>query len=631
MFRPLAMQHASLWLVRESAPAAALALAECGVFNPDNAEQFKYELPDLPEQHYREAFLGARGRMDKILAQCGWRPEVSPLTQESRPASLEALERLNSRLAEIWNALFEAQERRHQLEEERSRISQLLQTLDLFASLDLDLGALLSRHRFLDVRVGTVPSANLPRLREALELARFLVTTFASGQGIEHCVLAGPAGTTEEINALLQTAGWHSVEVPPELRTHPDTARAKLVQRLASLEREAAAQRSALEELQKVHWPEFEQAETTLALAAPYASMIDNAMRGHGGLVLMTGWVPGRDVERLRQLLHDRLGRPFLLRLREPEPGERPRVPSVVRHPALLRSFARLVRVYGVPRYGEIDPTWLFAISFILMFGMMFGDVGQGALLALIGFNLRGKLASARVLMVSAGICSAVFGFVYGSVFGYEHVLRPIWMSPMSDPLRILSIALYWGVGFILVACLIKTHNLYVEKGAAAAAFDAGGCAGILLYLGAVLGLMGWFRDSAFGAGPALMAGGGGAAILIYNWHEQKGGQAERVLVAFIEVLETVIAFFANTLSFMRVGAFSLNHVALALAVFTVADMLGGAGHWVVVVAGNIFVMALEGAIVAIQALRLEYYEGFSRFFSADGREFHPLQWREKN
>ena len=168
--------------------------------------------------------------------------------------------------------------------------------------------------------------------------------------------------------------------------------------------------------------------------------------------------------------------------------------------------------------------------------------------------------------MVSAGIYSAVFGFVYGSVFGYEHVLRPIWMSPMSDPLRILSIALYWGVGFILVACLIKTHNLYVEKGAAAAAFDAGGCAGILLYLGAVLGLMGWFRDSAFGAGPALMAGGGGAAILIYNWHEQKGGQAERVLVAFIEVLETVIAFFANTLSFMRVGAFSLNHVALALA-----------------------------------------------------------------
>ena len=90
-------------------------------------------------------------------------------------------------------------------------------------------------------------------------------------------------------------------------------------------------------------------------------------------------------------------------------------------------------------------------------------------------------------------------------------------------------------------------------------------------------------------------------------------------------VIETLTAFVANTLSFLRVAAFSLNHVALALAIFAMAEQLSTPGHWVMVVFGNLFVLVLEGAIVAIQALRLEYYEGFSRFFTGDGREFRPL------
>jgi len=96
--------------------------------------------------------------------------------------------------------------------------------------------------------------------------------------------------------------------------------------------------------------------------------------------------------------------------------------------------------------------------------------------------------------------------------------------------------------------------------------------------------------------------------------------------VVLIEGFETVMGYFANTLSFLRVAAFSLNHVALFLAVFTIAGMLGTTGHWITVVIGNLFVLVLEGAIVAIQVLRLEYYEGFSRFFSGDGREFQPLR-----
>lgn len=626
MLRTLPMQHAALWLTRSDAPAASLALAECGVFNPDTAERYRAELPDQDERRYREIYQSARSRLERILGylQRPLAPQLPELTTAVETAGLEALD---ARLGEIWNDCFDERESARRAEDERSRIAQLLAALETFTALDLDLGALLAEHRFLDVRVGTVPSANLPRLREALAIAGFVIDVYAGGEGLERCVIAGPTGRAEEIGSLLSTAGWHSVEVPPELRTHPERARSQLTARLEAATAKAGAAAALRTRAAERYGPELERAAATLAMAAPYAEMVDNALRCRGGLVLMNGWVPRRDAGRLRAALDRHLKHAYVLRLRDPEPGERPLVPSVVRQPGLLKSFARLVETYGVPRYGEVDPTALFAVSFVLMFGMMFGDVGQGAVLAAIGLALRGPLAPARVLMASAGLSSVAFGFLYGSVFGNEHLIEPLWMSPLHDPMLMLLLAVYWGIGFIAIATLIRTYNLYVQRGLAAALLDAGGVAGIALYAGAVLAVAGWLRDGTAGVLAPLLAAAGGVAILTHTYVEQPGTVPERAIVALIETLEAVIGFFANTLSFMRVGAFSLNHVALALAVFTIADMLGGAGHWVALVLGNLFIMVLEGAIVAIQALRLEYYEGFSRFYSGDGREFRPLRF----
>ncbi|MFZ5555737.1 MAG: V-type ATP synthase subunit I, partial [Pseudomonadota bacterium] len=461
MFRPLPMQHVSLWLTREDAPAASLALAECGAFNPDTAERYRAELPDVSEQRYRDAYLSARSRLDRILAHCERIP-ANPLPAQTRPVPLIELEALNARLGEIWSACFDTRESVRRAEEDHRRYAQLLQTLGTFASLDLDLGTLLAEHRFIDVRVGTVPAANLPRLRDALALAGFVVSVFGTGEGIEHCIIVGPTGRGGEVTSLLHTAGFHSVDLPPELRMHPQQARAELAARLRESEEKSRAACAVRDETKARYWPELEQAQVALAMAAPYADMVQNASRGRGGLVLMTGWVPKRDAAALRASLDRHLTRPYLLKLRDPEPHERPLVPSVVRQPALLKSFARLVETYGVPRYGEVDPTLLFAVSFVLMFGMMFGDVGQGAVLAAVGLALRGFLAPARVLMVSAGVSSMAFGVLYGSVFGFEDWLHPVWMSPLADPMRVLTLAVYWGIGFILVASLIKAYNLYV-------------------------------------------------------------------------------------------------------------------------------------------------------------------------
>jgi len=621
------MRHVSLWLVREDAPAAALALAELGAFCPDLDADGGLDAPDAAERRFREAWLSARSRLERIGASCDTPPEahVPPAPQ---PVGLDAMAALDARLGEIWNEAFAGAEAVRLAEEERARTVQLLGTLATFAGVDVDLGALLRERRFLAVRLGTVPAQNVARLRDALTLAGFVLDTFGEDASATRAIVVGPAGRETQIDSLLATAGWHGIEVPPDLRTHPDTARDVLQRRLAALDADIASRRAAARETLRRRGPDLDAAATTIAIARPYAEVIESALRGRGGLTQLSGWIPRRDEERLRTAVAAAVSRPHLLRLRDPEPGERARVPSVVRQPALLRGFAELVHTYGVPRYGEIDPTALFAVSFVIMFGMMFGDVGQGAVLAGAGLALRGRLASARTLMVSCGTASMVFGLLYGSVFGVEHWVHPVWISPLADPLRMLAVAVYWGIGFIAVASLVRIHNLWAAHGPWAAMADAGGAAGLTLYLGAVSGLASVLQGGEFGAAPALAMALGAAVILAHAYREQEGPVAERALVAFIETFEALIGFFANTLSFMRVGAFSLNHVALAAAVFAIAGMLSGAGQVAAIVAGNVFILVLEGAIVAIQALRLEYYEGFSRFFSGDGRSLTPLLLR---
>jgi V/A-type H+-transporting ATPase subunit I len=349
-------------------------------------------------------------------------------------------------------------------------------------------------------------------------------------------------------------------------------------------------------------------------------------MPGRGSLVTMSGWVPQEGMPHLKEMLARTFGSRYLLRARDPRPDERMQVPSAIRHHRWLQPFANLVLNYGVPRYGEIDPTVLFAFSFVLMFGMMFGDVGHGAAIALAAALLHRRLGHYTVLGIAVGISSMFFGLLYGSVFGFEHLITALWMSPLSDPMRMLGVALGWGIAFILLATALTIRNRIAEGRLREALMCSPGVAGLLLYLGLLSAAWRYATTGEAGILPLLAIVAALAAILGYSWqHNRQVVLGERVLIALMEGFESVMAYISNTLSFLRLAAFSLNHVALSIAIFTVANMLHTTGYWLTVVLGNVFILVLEGAIVAIQTLRLEYYEGFSRFFGGDGRAFRPL------
>jgi V/A-type H+-transporting ATPase subunit I len=179
-----------------------------------------------------------------------------------------------------------------------------------------------------------------------------------------------------------------------------------------------------------------------------------------------------------------------------------------------------------------------------------------------------------------------------------------------------------------MVACLLAIYNRWVVGNIVGAWLGHHGIVNLVFYLSLVWGGLSLAGSGEFGGLPTLLVLGSLGALAVYGWRHLDAPAGEKVLVVFIETLETIIGYVSNTLSFLRVAAFSLNHAALSLAVLTLADMMGMTGHVLTVILGNLFVLVLEGGIVAIQVMRLEYYEGFSRYFSGEGHAFAPLRLR---
>jgi V/A-type H+-transporting ATPase subunit I len=630
------MKHVRLLILTEDLPQASLALADMESFHPDTRPPTEARLDGLPGREYREVFAQANSRIEKIGKLIS--VEETPEIEQVRVVDFAELQSLNEWLGTIWNETSSYEEDLRRLDDEERLAKEQQAALANFAHLNIDLSMLRSKTRFLDFYVGLVPRENLRQLEGAVGLAGYILHVYMQQGENAHVVIVGPAGTKEsQLSAVLDAAGFQNLPIPQELDRTPAELQRDLDNQRESID---SQRRTLLDTLAR--WSEpfakpLLDARRTLMLAEPLVSL-DPSIRSAGYLAYLAGWVPARSVERLEQRLRESLNHPFEMSSRNPTADERALVPTVPAKSWLLAPFAMLVKQYGVPEYGEVDPTPLFAVTFILMFGSMFGDIGQGAVIALAAWLLRLKLGRFWPFGVMAGLSSMVFGVLFGSIFGEEHLIPALWMNPLSDPLLMLRIALGWGVLFLTLACLLAIYNRLVIRNWSGAVFGHHGIINLVFYLSlitgavnvATAGTQGVETEAAgaFGHLPMFLAIGSLAALAWHSWQHQEGAAGEKILVVFIETLETLIGYVSNTLSFLRVAAFSLNHVALSIAIFTLAGMMGAFGHVVTLILGNIFVIVLEGGIVMIQVMRLQYYEGFSRYFSGNGHEFAPLKLR---
>lgn len=299
------------------------------------------------------------------------------------------------------------------------------------------------------------------------------------------------------------------------------------------------------------------------------------------------------------------------------------------------RAFAPLVETYGTVPYADVDPTLPAGLAYVFMFGMMFGDVGHGVLLILAGSVLWAgrptRLARYRRgwgFIVGAGVAASGFGVLYGEFFGPTGVVPVLWLSPLEEPITLLAAAL--GVGAVLIAgaYVLGTVNRWREGGWPAAVSAPSGLAGVALFAGLGLVLLGLVAGSVW-----LLIGGivvaSGLVLASVGFLAASEGGAAGIVQTLVELFDAVIRLGANLVSFARLAAFGLTHAAVGQLVWngTTAlwgGVLGSLAAITVFVVGNALAFALEALVAGVQALRLEYYELFSRLFVTEGRPFRP-------
>ncbi len=630
MFAPtIQMQHVLIQALTEDLPKISVALADVGIFDPDKRSVDADKFPVVPGDKYKQLFNQASSRMEKIAEILNLEP--LPMVKKVRVVEESELARINSWLGDIWATASSYEEQFRHLKDEETLINQREDSLENFANLRVDLGLLQGDKKFLNLFIGTVPHNNVAQLQEALGLARHLLYTFSVNSNATGVIIAGPRDAKGELTSILQAAEFRALPVPPDLRSHPENIRQEISDQRAALVLKRQKVNQQLQNWGNSLHKELEDAQRSLVLAEPYVRL-DVAMRSAGSLSAVTGWVPKKELPKLETTLNEQLTAPFILTTRSPKHDERTSVPTVMQRSKFFAAFQDLICQYGVPRYGEIDPTPIFALTFILMFGVMFGDVGQGAIFALLGGFIwwkKPKLKSIGQFITYIGISSVIFGFLFGSIFCFETIIPHLWVSPMHSIDYMLMAALVFGMVFVVVMSLISIYNHIAMNEPLEALFGHHGVASLVFYLAAAAGLYSIATTGEFGLIPTILLIGSFTTIFAYSWYEMHdAGFDEKFLVGTIGGLEIAMGYVSNTLSFLRVAAFSLNHAALAGAIFAIADATGSSGYWPSIIIGNIFIIVLEGGIVLIQTMRLEYYEGFSRYYFGDGKEYVPIKLR---
>ncbi len=532
------------------------------------------------------------------------------------------------------------------LADQKKNLEQLqsdVRQLEPVAEIDLDLGHLGETH-FISSILGVMPADNVSRLQTSLARVPHLFLVLREDPKKPVVWLAATRSNRDILERAARSGYLERLSLPGGYGGKPSEAIASLQVESRQLREQIAKTELALQQAADADKSDL----VKLASEIHASRVLTDAVARFGRLrhtYIMVGWVPTDELVALARRIKQVSSETLIESVPANRVGDKTRVPVALQQSRFLRPFQMLVTTYARPRYGELDPTWLIALTFPLLFGAMFGDVGHGALLAILGFLISSRkikflnsLASLGGLIAACGVVSTLFGFLYGSVFGFEDILPAIWLRPGKDPLQILMVAIGAGLILLTLGFVIGIINLVVSRDWVHLLFGHTGLAGIALYwsllgLGATQFHLIRLSSTVFVA-IALLAG----LVIMFSELLIRLAERERPLIegglgtyaiqAPMELFETLISFVSNSLSYVRVGAFAIAHVVLSSVVFLLANLVNpghAAGYWIVVAVGTLFIVGYEGLIVGIQAMRLSYYEFFSKFFTGGGMQFEPL------
>ena len=567
-------------------------------------------------------------------------PETGSLPEVSLDEAMDTVTRISSDLKAWDQEKTTLEQRVESLEESRARISP-------FTDLNYNLSTIL-HFKYIRFRFGRIPKEYFQKFTDYVyDTIDTVYYKCSEDEEYVWIVYFVPESISKKIDAIYASMHFERYLIPDEYEGTPLEAGEALDQKIGDMKnRIADLENKRRECLEK-------NRDAILAAAARLErydknfnvrKMAASTTHKSSTFYILCGWMTKDQAAAFREEIKND---PDVFLIVEEDHGNViSKPPTKLKNPGIFRPFELFIRMYGLPSYEELDPTILIGITYSFLFGFMFGDAGQGLCLLAGGFLLyRLKKMSLAAIISCCGFFSTIFGLLFGSVFGFEDVITPLWLRPADamttlpfigklNTVFVVSISI--GMGIILLTMVLNIINSLREKDAEKLWFDTNGVAGLVFYGSLVLAVV-LFMTGHVLPGSAVLAVMFGVRLLLMFFKEPltaflekkartaaPGGKAMFVIQGFFELFEVLLSYFSNTLSFVRVGAFAVSHAAMMEVVLMLAGAEAGSPNWLVVVLGNLFVCGLEGLVVGIQVLRLEYYELFSRFYRGSGREFKP-------
>ncbi|NLM13696.1 MAG: V-type ATP synthase subunit I [Epulopiscium sp.] len=507
---------------------------------------------------------------------------------------------------------------------------------------------------FFKYKIGMMSYEDKMEIAKNYENITAIAKAIGTGEDSEVFLIIYPQKFEEETEKILKSVNFEEVNIPETLKGTPREMNQQMEEFLRQEQSKLNDLYQQMNEMKEIYQDFICQAITRVKMTQKVNKIKERIERGNSVFIL-SGWIPESQKEEITKQIST-VSNKFMTVFKDiDEIGKSVMPPTKLKNHRWFQPFESLVKMYGTPSYNELDPTVFLSITYLIMFGAMFGDVGQGLIFVLVGYILSKKQKESVFgpIAMRLGISSTIFGFLFGSFFGNEewipHIVRNVFGSesfaarliihPMENMNLILISAVVLGVililfgfGYSMINCL-KVSN--IKDGL----FGRNGLAGLIFYIALLLIVY----DIAVAPiiipkviliaciiiSMAVMVIREPLANTIQNklplYHEEISSY---YVESGFDILETILSLASNTISFIRVGAFALNHVGLFLAFKTMADMAnGGITGIIIMIIGNIIIIGLEGLIVFIQGLRLQYYELFGKYFRGEGIEFTPVKF----
>ncbi len=490
---------------------------------------------------------------------------------------------------------------------------------------------------FSYVAIVKIPTERINRLKESLKDIPHFILPYRNDGKTAYLLIATMVEESETLKDALKRAYFIELKIPEEINELPDNAMLILADRDKEFNDKERSLKASLEDTKSKWATKLIRIYRELANSEQVLTW-KHGLSATGRLVSISGYIP----EDAQESVSTVVGENALIEFREPR-KEDPKPPTVLKTPKFLKPFQGLLTTYGYPEYGHFDPCIFFTITYLFMFGVMFGDVGQGLILILFGFLLNsGRIKMLRgfqstgFFLVGIGLSASVFGFLYGSLFGREDLIPALWISPMRDLEFFIIIGVSFGIIMISGGLIMRMLNLLQDKSYFEFFFDGYGLFSALMYW-FIVGGAAFLFSGRTSLGYLFLVGAGISLALKVLVPLLAGKALGKDDIDYLEtifsVFEAILSYFTNSLSFARLSAFALAHGALGVAIYQIVDIvialpMGSVWALIVAIIGNLFIILLEGMIVGIQALRLEFYELFSKFFSGSGIKYEPMKFK---